>query len=341
MSLLSRTVQMFEAAPMPDAMRRAAVSMLVSRADRRLAAAADPAVERRFAADMANRPIAEHTAVANAQHYEVPAAFFKACLGPRLKYSCCLYDEGGATLAQAEERALAETCAHADVRDGQRILELGCGWGSLTLWMAERCPNASVLAVSNSASQRAHIEAEAAARGFRNVSVITADMNGFAAQGRFDRIVSVEMFEHMSNWRALLKRCKTWLEPDGRLFLHVFAHRSAPYRFEAADRSDWIAQHFFTGGVMPSRTLIRNFSDIFEVEQEWWWSGAHYERTALHWLENFDAGIDRIRPVLIETYGAAARLWEHRWRLFFLATAGMFGHRGGEAWGVVHHRLKA
>ncbi|MBL8551161.1 MAG: class I SAM-dependent methyltransferase [Hyphomonadaceae bacterium] len=340
MSMVSRAVQMFEAAPLPDALRRGTVAMLVARADRRLAHG-DAEEEARFAAAMDARPIAEHTAAANAQHYEVPAAFFRECLGPRLKYSCCLYDGGAATLAQAEERALAETCAHADLKDGQRILELGCGWGSLTLWMGAQYPRAEIVAVSNSASQRAHIEVQAARLGLSNVRVITADMNAFEAEGRFDRIVSVEMFEHMSNWRALLTRCRGWLAPGGRLFLHVFAHRASPYRFEAGDRSDWIAQHFFTGGVMPSRNLIRNFADLFEVEAEWRWSGTHYEKTALDWLKNFDARIERIRPVLAETYGDAARLWEHRWRLFFMATAGLFGHAGGESWGVVHHRLKA
>jgi SAM-dependent methyltransferase len=177
-------------------------------------------------------------------------------------------------------------------------------------------------------------------QGLTNVRIITADMNVFDTDQRFDRIVSVEMFEHMSNWRALLERCRNWLHPDGRLLTHVFAHRTAPYRFDVNDPADWIAHHFFAGGVMPSRDLIANFPDLFEVEQDWWWSGKHYERTALDWLKNFDANRDRIRTILADVYGKDARLWENRWRLFFISTAGLFGHAGGNEWGVVHHRLK-
>lgn len=339
MSLMSHAINAFEAAPVPDALRRGAIGLLVSRAERRLASA-DADSSARFAADMNDFAIAEHAAAANAQHYEVPADFFQACLGPHLKYSCCRFDSAGETLGAAEASSLAETCAHADLRDGQSILELGCGWGSATLWMAAHYPNASIVAVSNSASQRAHIEAQARARRLTNVTVLTADMNDFAIDRRFDRIVSIEMFEHMSNWRALLARCRQWLKPDGRLFLHVFAHRDAPYRFDVADRSDWIAQHFFTGGVMPSRDLAGQFPDLFTVERDWWWDGVNYERTALAWLANFDANLDRIRPILRSVYAKDARLWEHRWRLFFLATAGLFGHADGKTWGVAHHLLK-
>jgi cyclopropane-fatty-acyl-phospholipid synthase len=210
----------------------------------------------------------------------------------------------------------------------------------MTLWMAACYPNARITAVSNSTSQKAHLDAEAARRGLRNVSVLTADMNVFDIDRRFDRIVSVEMFEHMSNWRALLEKCRRWLKPDGRMLMHVFAHRSAPYRFDVNDPSDWIAHHFFAGGVMPSRNLAASFPDLFQVEQEWWWNGKNYERTALDWLRNFDANRDAIRPILNEVYGKDARLWENRWRLFFLATAGLFGHGDGNEWGVVHHRLK-
>jgi cyclopropane-fatty-acyl-phospholipid synthase len=288
---------------------------------------------------MRNHPIAEHTVDANKQHYEIPAEFFALCLGPKFKYSSCLY-EPGETLAQAEIRALTQTCEHAQLADGQDILELGCGWGSMTLFMATRYPGALITAVSNSASQRAFIEGRAREQGLTNVRIITADMNVFDSDQRFDRIVSVEMFEHMSNWRALLERCRTWLRPDGRLLTHVFAHRTAPYRFDVNDPADWIAHHFFAGGVMPSRDLIANFPDLFEVEQDWWWNGKHYERTALDWLKNFDANRDRIRHILADVYGKDAKLWENRWRLFFISTAGLFGHAGGNEWGVVHHRLK-
>lgn len=338
MSLIAATIDAFEGAPLPDAVRKTAITLLVANARRRLGAAG-PDANAVFAREMEARPIAEHTDAANAQHYEVPAEFFLNCLGPQLKYSSALYLNPGDTLAQAEEHALRETAEHADLRDGQHILELGCGWGSLSLWMAKTYPNARITAVSNSASQRAYIMGQAAARGLTNLDVITCDMNAFEAPGAFDRVVSVEMFEHMANWRALLARVRTWLKPDGRLFIHIFTHRTTPYRFNVDDDADWIAKHFFSGGVMPSHGLIREFGDLFTLEQDWRWSGAHYQKTALHWLELYDRNIERIRPVLAETYGDQATLWRRRWRLFFLATAGLFGHRGGEEWGVSHYRL--
>ena len=338
MSLVSNTLTAFEGAPLPDPVRKAAIQVLVSGA-RRQAAQAGPDADAAFARQMAERPIAEHTDAANEQHYEVPAAFFQACLGPRLKYSSCLYAPGE-TLAQAEDRALAETVAHADLKDGQKILELGCGWGSLSLWMARTLPNAAITSVSNSASQGAFIRARAAAEGLINLTVVTADMNDVHPEGGFDRVVSVEMFEHMANWRALLTRVRGWLKPDGRLFIHIFTHRTGPYRFDVEDEADWIAQHFFAGGVMPSHNLMRQFPDLFAVEEDWRWSGTHYQKTALDWLANYDRNIATIRPVLREVYGDKAVLWHRRWRLFFLATAGLFGHRGGAEWGVSHYRLR-
>jgi cyclopropane-fatty-acyl-phospholipid synthase len=339
MSLIAATIDAFEGAPLPDAVRRTAIALLVANARRQLGAAG-PDAEAAFAREMARRPIAEHAAAANAQHYEVPAEFFLNCLGPRLKYSSALYLSPGDTLAQAETQALEATAAHAGLQDGQRILELGCGWGSLSLWMAQAYPNARITAVSNSASQRAFILARAQAQGLGNLEVVTCDMNDFEAPGAFDRVVSVEMFEHMANWRALLAKVRTWLKPDGRLFIHIFTHRATPYRFDVEDEADWIARHFFSGGVMPSHGLIRQFPDLFALEADWRWSGTHYEKTALHWLDLYDRNAAAIRPVLEQVYGAQAALWRRRWRLFFLATAGLFGHRGGAEWGVSHYRLK-
>jgi cyclopropane-fatty-acyl-phospholipid synthase len=244
-------------------------------------------------------------------------------------------------LKEAEDEALHQTVDHADILDGQSILELGCGWGSLSLFMAQRFPNATVMAVSNSHSQRMHIETEAIARGLTNLKVITADMNGFDPGGSFDRIVSVEMFEHMMNWRELLGRVRSWLKPDGRFFMHIFTHRTGAYLFDRNDKDDWIAQHFFTGGVMPSHNLILQYADVFEVEQEWRWSGEHYQRTALDWLSNFDSHRADIEMVLREVYGNDCGLWMRRWRWFFLATAGLFGFSGGSEWGVSHYRMKA
>lgn len=339
MSLVAAAVTAAERMPLPDSVMRAGIAALVGRTARKLRSA--PAgTERAFAEAMRSHPIALFTADANEQHYEVPPGFFEKVLGPRLKYSCCLYPEAGTTLAQAEEFALAETVAHADLADGQDILELGCGWGSLTLWMAERFPTSRITAVSNSAPQREHIEAQAAQRGLLNVEVITADMNRFSTERRFDRVVSVEMFEHMSNWPQLLANIHGWLRPDGRLFLHVFSHQATPYRFDHTDKADWIAQHFFTGGIMPSHNLIRHVAEPFELEAEWRWSGTHYERTALDWIALYDANAEAIEPVLRATYGADWQLWRRRWRLFFLATAGLFGANGGQEWGVSHYRLR-
>jgi cyclopropane-fatty-acyl-phospholipid synthase len=340
MNMIAAATRFAERAPLPDSLTLMGVDFLCARTARKLRAV-DPEADARFAAEMERHAIALHTDAANEQHYELPAAFFGLCLGPRRKYSSCLYTDGVQTLAGAEVKALEETVAHADLLDGHRILELGCGWGSLTLFMAERFPAATITAVSNSHSQREYITAQALQRGLDNVRVITADMNSFEADARFDRIVSVEMFEHMSNWRSLLTRARSWLAPEGRLFMHVFTHRTQPYRFDVSDKSDWIAQYFFTGGIMPSHGLIRQFSDLFEVEEEWRWRGEHYRRTAMHWLENMDANADQVADIMRAAYGSQADVWIRRWRLFFLATAGLFGFDGGSEWGVSHYRLKA
>jgi cyclopropane-fatty-acyl-phospholipid synthase len=338
-SLVSVATNVIERVPFPDSLTAAGISYLVERR-RRLLAREGGGNEPDFAERMARQPIAVRPDAANAQHYEVPADFFALVLGPRRKYSCCLYDQPTTTLSQAEDRALAETAAHADLANGQDILELGCGWGSLSLWMAECYPASRITAVSNSQSQRAHIEAEAARRNFTNLRVITADMNDFTATEKFDRVVSVEMFEHMTNWQSLLRRIHSWLRADGRLFLHVFSHQTAPYLFDTEDKEDWIAQHFFTGGIMPSHGLIRHVAEVFEIEADWRWSGTNYARTAHDWLANFDRNESAVLDVLRGVYGSQASLWKRRWRLFFLATAGLFGHAAGSEWGVSHYRLR-
>ena len=339
MSAIAMATGVIERVPLPDLVTNAGISWLVERTRRKLAGRTD-GEEAAFARSMAESPVAVRPDAANAQHYEVPAAFFGLVLGARRKYSCCLYRGEDDTLDMAEKHALAETAEHADLADGQDILELGCGWGSLSLWMAERFPRSRITAVSNSRSQRAYIEAEARARGFENLRVVTADMNDFSIDTRFDRVVSVEMFEHMTNWHALLRKVHGWLRPDGRLFLHVFSHRAGSYRFDTDDKEDWIAQHFFTGGIMPSHGLIRRVASGFMTEQEWQWSGTHYARTARDWLANFDRNDAAVSEVLRSVYGAEAGLWRRRWRLFFLATAGLFGHAGGSEWGVSHYRLR-
>jgi cyclopropane-fatty-acyl-phospholipid synthase len=338
MNLVAAAASAVERVPLPDSVTRAGIALLVERTSRRLQHV-DPAAERDFAAAMGQYPIALHPDDANAQHYELPPEFFAHILGPRRKYSCCLFD-GAPTLAAAEECALAETVAHAELHDGQRVLELGCGWGSLTLWMAEQFPRSEIVAVSNSRPQRAHIEAEAARLDLTNVRVLTADMNVFDPDARFDRVVSVEMFEHISNWPALLARVHGWLDRQGLLFLHVFSHRAMPYRFDRDDKADWIAQHFFTGGVMPSHGLIWELDQRFVVEADWRWNGLHYRLTAEQWLQNFDANAASIGAILRDVYGSEATLWARRWRLFFLATAGLFGARNGTEWGISHYALR-
>jgi cyclopropane-fatty-acyl-phospholipid synthase len=340
MSFVSKIIGTAERVPLPDLIIRAAIQQLCSRTATRLAsgsAASDAA----FADAMAARAIAEFTDAANAQHDEVPAAFFARVLGPNRKYSSGFYREAKSTLQEAEEEALRQTAAHAGLADGQSILELGCGWGSLSLWMARQFPNAEIIAVSNSRTQREYIESEAASRGLKNLSVVTSDMNVFAPKRQFDRIVSVELFEHMMNWRQLLTRVRSWLAPDGCFFMHIFTHRSGTYLFDRADRERWIAQHFFTGGVMPSHHLIRQYVDLFVVEKEWRWSGTHYQRTALDWLGNFDAQRDEIEAILRKVYGNDTALWMRRWRRFFLATSGLFGYADGSEWGVSHYRMRA
>lgn len=340
MSFVSNVIGAAERVPLPDLVVRAAIQRLCSRTSARLDTG-NVESDAEFADEMAARAIAEYTDEANTQHYEVPAAFFARVLGPNRKYSSCFYKELASTLEEAELEALRQTVEHADLADGQSILELGCGWGSLSLWMARQFPQAQVTAVSNSNSQREYIEGEAQARGLANLRVITSDMNVFAPEAQFDRIVSVEMFEHMMNWRELMSRVRSWLKPDGRFFLHIFTHRAGAYLFDRADREDWIAQHFFTGGVMPSHHLIRQYADIFEVEKEWRWSGTHYRRTAEDWLANFDAHRDEIEEVLRPVYGGDTALWMRRWRWFFLATSGLFGYADGSEWGVSHYRMTA
>ena len=339
MSFVERTIRFAESAPLPDFLLRSGIFALVDRT-RRMLATKPASFEEAFSREMDRFPVAEHADAANEQHYEVPAEFFALVLGPRRKYSSCLYLKPEQTLEGAEIDALSETVKHAALENGQRILELGCGWGSLSLFMAERYPNADITSVSNSASQRAYIEGEAARKGLKNLRVITADMNAFQPEGQFDRVVSVEMFEHMANWQALLSRIRGWLKPDGKLFIHIFTHKAQPYRFDRNDKSDWIAQHFFTGGIMPSHGLIRQFPDLFRVEKEWKWSGWHYRRTAEHWLENMDRNEAAVKEIFRGVYGDAAGLWINRWRLFFLATSGLFGYDNGREWGVSHYLLR-
>ncbi len=282
-------------------------------------------------------PIAVHADKANEQHYEVPAKFFHQVLGRRLKYSCCYWEPNTSNLDEAEDLALAKTAEHADLKDGMQILELGCGWGSLTLWMAEHYPESFITAVSNSHGQRQFIEAAAQERGFNNVRILTADMNDFQRDQQFDRVVSVEMFEHMRNHGELMRRIDRWLKPGGRLFVHIFCHRYLAYLFETEGAANWMGRHFFSGGMMPSADWLLTWQQPLSLVRRWLWNGKHYERTSNTWLANMDAHREALKPLFSETYGAEASRWFMRWRIFFMACAELFGYAGGEEWLVAHY----
>jgi cyclopropane-fatty-acyl-phospholipid synthase len=328
---------------LPDAVLRASIRSLL-RARR---TDAGPSVEE-LAEELFAGPVTVAVDAANAQHYEVPADFFRSILGPRLKYSAAWWPEGVTTLAEAEEAMLELTCRRAGIADGQDVLELGCGWGSLTLFMAERYPDARIVAVSNSATQREHILATAAERGLSNVTVLTGDVGELGitihadvvGPERFDRVISVEMFEHVRNHRELGRRIARWLRPGGELFVHVFAHRSRPYLFEVGGAGDWMARHFFTGGMMPSEDWIPDAIDALQHRQTWRFDGRHYTRTLAAWREL----LEREREATLEVLGRGAteaealRRW-HRWRTFLIACEELFAARRGREWGVVHHRM--
>ncbi len=291
-----------------------------------------------FVEDMQVAEIAPLPELANEQHYEVPAEFFGLVMGDHRKYSSCYWNDETSSLVQAEAEALRITCLHAGIEDGMQVLDLGCGWGSLSLWIAAHYPACTVVSVSNSNSQREYITRQASERGLDNISVITCDMNVFDTEQRFDRVVSVEMFEHMRNYRELYRRISTWLRPQGKFFKHIFCHRSCAYEFVDQGPSDWMSRHFFSGGIMPSEDLPLRFQQDLQLLDQWRWNGGHYEKTANAWLQNMDANKDEVMKIMASTYGSEnTAKWFMRWRIFFMACAELFAFREGREWYVGHY----
>ena len=347
MSPMSAGIEAVERGLIPDVMTRAAIRRLCQQrlreSNRGSGNANAASLEfRGLVESMRTGPIAPVPGKPNEQHYELPPEFFAAILGPHRKYSSCYWPMADTSLAEAEAAALEITCQRADLIDGQQILELGCGWGSLSLWLAERYRTSRVTAVSNSVPQRQFIEAEAASRGLTNLRVLTADMNDFTIDlHRFDRVVSIEMFEHMRNYELLLERIASWLRPDGRLFVHHFCHRTLAYPYETEGDTNWMGRYFFTGGLMPSEHMLRYFDRHMTVVEQWRWNGTDYQRTSEAWLANLDAHRRQVLPILEATYGRdQARRWFYRWRLFFMAVAELFGYANGGEWFVSHSLLR-
>ncbi|KAL9031899.1 MAG: hypothetical protein Q9196_000095 [Gyalolechia fulgens] len=281
------------------------------------------------------RPMAIETAAANAQHYEVGTGVLQACLGPRMKYSCCLYPTGGETLGQAEIEMLDTYVEKANVVDGMSILDLGCGWGSAALYFAETFPRSRITAFSNSRTQKNYIDQQASSKGLNNVKVITGDIVDYKFEpGSFDRVVSIELFEHMKNYELLMAKVAAALKPGGKLFVHIFNHKTSPYDFEEG----WMSTHFFSGGTMPSADLLHHFQRDLTLTNQWWVSGKHYAKTCEDWLIKMTNNKKSIWPHLEATYGKElAGVWYQRWQIFYMACAELFAYEGGDTWGVSHY----
>jgi cyclopropane-fatty-acyl-phospholipid synthase len=343
-AVISRAVGWTELGLVPDTVVRAGIRRLLEHKRQEICAddlehAANELNQ--FVAMMNRSPIALVPDLANEQHYEVPSEFFEHVMGDHLKYSCGYWPAGVGTLTESEEAALQVTVKRAGIKDGMQVLDLGCGWGSLSLFIAENFPNVSVTSVSNSSSQREFICRQARERGLQNIKVIVQDMNDFVSDDRFDRVVSVEMFEHMRNYGELFHSISRWLADDGKFFMHIFCHRSTPYEYIDKGPGDWMSRYFFSGGIMPSADLPLRFGDHLTIDKRWHWSGRHYSKTCEAWLEKMDANKEHIMPVLAECYGTEnAGLWWQRWRIFFMACSELFSFNDGSEWYVGHYLFR-
>jgi cyclopropane-fatty-acyl-phospholipid synthase len=337
-------IKLSEKGLLPDLLIRFGIKLLLKKRlqslvnkDERLNAAN----KKTFIKDMDSSPIALVPDLANDQHYEIPSNFYDLCLGSHKKYSSCFWDKASESLQDAEALSLKITCDHAQIKDGQDILELGCGWGSLSLWMATKFPNSKITSVSNSSSQKKYILKEAKKRNIKNLKIITCDMNDFKINKKFDRVVSVEMIEHMRNHRQLFNKIHGWLKNNGLFFMHIFVHKSQPYLFEVQDEDDWMSKYFFSGGMMPSDDLPLQFQNKLKIMHKWKWSGIHYEKTANAWLKNIDLNKNKAMLTLKKIYGTdQAVKWFHRWRIFFMSCAELWGYKNGQEWHVSHYLFK-
>lgn len=337
----SRAVRWIESGLVPDSLIRAGIRRLLESKRREIHAGDVEFAANRlncFVKEMNQSPIALQPDVANDQHYEVPAEFFAYVMGDHLKYSCGYWPNDVSVLSESEEAALALVVERLALEDGMKVLDLGCGWGSLTLWIAEHFPNSAVTGVSNSSVQRDYIMQQIEQRGIQNVEILTCDMNSFSSDEQFDRVVSIEMFEHMRNYAELFKRIDRWLPPDGRFFMHIFCHRTTPYEYIDKGPGDWMSRYFFSGGIMPSADLPLRFADHLAINQRWHLNGGHYARTCDAWLATMDGKREAIMPILQGCYGIQdAALWWQRWRMFFMACSELFNYDEGNEWYVGHY----
>eukprot|EP00195_Chlamydomonas_chlamydogama_P012777 CAMPEP_0202892108 /NCGR_PEP_ID=MMETSP1392-20130828/1933_1 /ASSEMBLY_ACC=CAM_ASM_000868 /TAXON_ID=225041 /ORGANISM="Chlamydomonas chlamydogama, Strain SAG 11-48b" /LENGTH=354 /DNA_ID=CAMNT_0049575989 /DNA_START=138 /DNA_END=1202 /DNA_ORIENTATION=+ len=337
--LISAFIAATENGYVPDFLLRPAIRYLLSLRAKEVPKTLEGQLDymAKFVADLKTMPVAINTSDANEQHYEVPTEYYLLCLGKHLKYSSCLYNSPRDTLSEAEANMLGLYVQRAELVDGQDVLELGCGWGSMSLFMAAAFPNSRITAVSNSRTQREFIMGQAKERGITNLQVITANMVDFKPPGTYDRVVSIEMFEHMKNYAELLRRVSTWLKPAGKLFVHIFTHRSTPYHFETQSSADWMTKYFFAGGTMPSIDLLLHFQDHLALQRQWYVNGVHYSRTLEAWLRKQDEHRDEVMSVFGRAYKQEAWVWYNRWRMFYIACSELFRYNKGEEWGVTHY----